>query len=255
MNDIVVQVAKPLGTGLISLSFEDLEELGSDFHAQDKGCAVSSTNEQSSEKGGVEEIAGAPSPTETPPTTDTPSTMETSSGEGTASEENADKATEKETEQTFDESSTPKEPIKDDWKADWLDGATFTDHFFASPSKKWQDEAKLSYSAWRDRAKGSYTAILDGSSVKAGRQSKLQAYNATTLSSRGCLVHFIDCDHSGRPLEHRQKRRVLMRLGELVQDRRGKGQDVVLVISSRMLEPGRKLCQKARVSALSDVAL
>lgn len=259
MNDIVTRVARSLGMAMISLSFEDLEELGSDLHAQDKGHAVRGMDEQTSEKGSTDKNAETPSTSETPSTTEPSSTTETPSEKDSASEADADKTSEKKTEETTNDTKTPKEPIKDDWKADWSDGATFTDHFFASRSKKWQDEEKLSYSAWRDRAKESYAAILDGALVKAGRQSKpqdeQQADNDVAPTTRGSLVHFIDCDHSGSPLDHRQKRRVLVRLGELVQERRGEGQDVVLVISSRTLDPGEKLCQKAGVSALSGVAL
>lgn len=247
MSDIVGQVATSLGMGLISLSFEDLEELGSDFHAQDKGFTGSRGEKKTAEEESTETKK------------ETPSTTETSAGQDTTAEASSDKGVENNTKGTSDEATQPKEPIKDEWKADWSDGATFTDHFFAAKSKKWKDEANLSYSAWRDRAKESYAAILDGASVKMGQQSKPkdepQAANAVVSNSRGLLVHFVDCDHSGSGLQQRQKRRVLVRLGELVQERREKGQDVVLVISSRTLEPTEKLCQKAGVSTLSEVTL
>lgn len=247
MSDIVGQVAKSLGMGLVSLSFEDLEELGSDFHAQDRGFSVSR-----GEKGTAEEESAETRK-------ETPSTTETSAGEGTTTDANSDKGADNNTKGASDEATQPKEPIKDEWKANWSDGATFTDHFFAAKSKKWKDEANLSYSAWRDRAKESYAAILDGASAKMGQQSKpedaSQAESTVSSTSRGLIVHFVDCDHSGSGLQQRQKRRVLVRLGELVQERREKGQDVVLVISSRTLEPAEKLCQKAGVSTLSGVTL
>lgn len=247
MNDIVSQVAKSLGMGLVSLGFEDLEELGSEFHAQDKGRMVSRGEKKTVEKESTET------------TKETPTTTETSTGEIMTTEASPDKAAENNTEGTPDKATTPKEPVKDEWNADWSNGATFTDRFFASKSKKWQDEEKLSYSAWRDRTKQSYATILDGASVKLGQESKPpeehSAENGIASNSRGLLVHFIDCDHSGLSLDHRQKRRVLVRLGELVQERRGNGQDVVLVISSRTLGPEEKLCQKAGVSALSGVTL
>lgn len=247
MNDIVGQVAKSLSMGLVSLSFEDLEELGSDFHAQDKVNVVSGDEKKTAEKESTEI------------TKETSTTTETSTGESTTTEASSDKAVEKNTKKTSDKAKTPKEPVKDEWKADWSNGATFTDRFFASKSKKWQDEEKLSYSAWRDRTKQSYATILDGASVKLGQEGKPQeehpADTGMTSNSRGLLVHFIDCDHSGLSLDHRQKRRVLVRLGELVQERRGNGQDVVLIISSRTLGPEEKLCQKAGVSTLSGVTL
>ncbi|KAG6357717.1 hypothetical protein INS49_013596 [Diaporthe citri] len=247
MDEIVEQVAKSLGMGLVLLSFEDLEELGSDFHTQDRGFAVS---------GGVKKTAEEES-TETKEKN--PSKTEISAGEDTTTEAGSDKVVDNNAKGTSDEVTTPKEPIKDEWKANWSDGATFTDHFFAAKSKKWQDEANFSYSAWRDRAKESYAAILDGALNKVGQGSKAQyeseGQDSVASNSRGLVVHFVDCDHSGSSLEYRQKRRVLVRLGELVQERREKGQDVVLVISSRTLEPGEKLCQKAGVSTLSGVTL
>lgn len=271
MNDIVGQVAKSLGMGLVSLSFEDLEELGCDFHAQDRGLAASSTNGQAAKEEPIEKTE------ETVPTTEpsekmkeTTSTTEASDGEGAAAEASADKDTpekdtpeketpEKATEETPKETTTSEETTKDEWEADWSNGATFTDHFFAAKSKKWQDEEKLSYSAWRDRTKESYAAIIDGASTKTRQESRPQgedtAGDEVAPKTRGLVVHFIDCDHSSSPLEDRQKRRVLVRLGELVQERRGKGQDVVLVISSRTLEPGEKLCLKAGASKLSGVTL
>lgn len=54
---------------------------------------------------------------------------------------------------------------------------------------------------------------------------------------------------------YRYKRRILVRLGELVQKKRRNGEDVVLVISSRTLEPLEKLCQKAGISSMSSVTL
>lgn len=247
MNDIVGQVVKSLGMGLVTLSFEDLEELGSDFHAQDRGFAA----RRGEKKTAREESSEAKK--------EPPSKTETSAGED-ATEASSDKGAKNDTEDTSsDEATTPKEPIRDDWKANWSDGATFTDHFFAAKSKKWQDEANFSYSAWRDRAKESYAAILDGALGEVGQKSKprdeCQSEGPMASSSRSLVVHFVDCDHSGSKLEYRQKRRVLVRLGELVQERREKGQDVVLVISSRTLEPGEKLCQKAGVSTLSGVTL
>lgn len=255
MNDIVGQVAQSLSMGLVSLSFEDLEELGCDFHAQDRGCAVSKTNGQAAGEEPAEKTEETTSTTEaSEEKKETTSTTEASNGEGEAAETGADKDTaEKATEETPKETTTPKEPIKDEWEADWSNGATFTDHFFAAKSKKWQDEAKLSYSAWRDRAKESYAAIIDGASTKTRGGDK--AGDEAAPRTRGLVVHFVDCDHSSSPLDDRQKRRVLVRLGELVQERRGGGQDVVLVISSRTLEPGEKLCLKAGTSKLSGVAL
>lgn len=247
MNDIVGQVAKSLGMGMVSLSFEDLEELGSEFHAQEKGYVVNRAEKETAEKDSSEI------------TKETSSTAETPTGEGTTSEASTDKGAESKTKGTSNEATRPKEPVKDEWKADWSNGATFTDHFFAAKSKKWKDEANLSYSAWRDRTKQSYAAILDGASAKLGQEIKpreaQQADNGVISNSRGLLVHFIDCDHSGSSLDHRQKRRVLVRLGELVQERRENGQDVVLIISSRMLGPGEKLCLKAGVSTISGVTL
>ncbi|KAH8769026.1 ATPase family AAA domain-containing protein 1-A, partial [Diaporthe sp. PMI_573] len=188
MNDVVTQVAKSLGMGLISLSYEDLEQLGSDFHTQDK-----------------------------------------------------------------------RHPVKDDWKADWSDEATFTEHFFAARSKKWQDEETISYSAWRDRAKNSYTAVLDGVSAKADQASKpedgQQADKDASPAPRGLLVHLIDCDYTNKTLDYRKNRRVLVRLGDLIQERRGKGEDVVLVVSTRNLEVGCKRYRKLGISSLSSVML
>lgn len=247
MSDIVDQVAKSLGMGMVSLSFEDLEELGSDFHAQDKRHSASRDEKKATEKESSEK------------TKESSSTTETSAGDGTKTETSSDKGAEKNTEGTSDAAKTPKEPIKDEWKANWSDETTFTNHFFAARSKKWQDESNFSYSAWRDRTKKSYTAILDGASVKIGQKSRPQdkspADNAAASTSRGLLVHFIDCDHSGSSVDYRFKRRILVRLGELVQEMRGKGQDVVLVISSRTLEPGEKLCDKAGVATASGVTL
>lgn len=261
MNDIAGQVAKSLGMGLVSLSFEDLEQLGCDFHAQDRRCAASNTKGQAAKEELIEKTEEAVSTTEpSEKTKETTSTTEASDGEGTAAEASADKDTPvKAAEETPKEATTSEEPTKDEWEADWSNGATFTDHFFAAKSKKWQDEAKLSYSAWRDRTKESYAAIIDGASNKTRQESRLQdedkAGEEVASKTRGLVLHFIDCDHSSSPLDDRQKRRVLVRLGELVQERRGKGQDVVLVISSRTLEPGEKLCLKAGASKLSGVAL
>lgn len=247
MNDIVGQVAKSLGMGMVSLSFEDLEELGSEFHVQEKGYVVNRAEKKTAEKDSSEI------------TKETSSTAETTTGEGTTSEASTDKGAESKAKGTSDEATKPKEPVKDEWKADWSNGATFTDHFFAAKSKKWKDEANFSYSAWRDRTKQSYAAILDGASAKLGQEIRpgeaQQAENGVTSHSHGLLVHFIDCDHSGSSLDHRQKRRVLVRLGELVQERRENGQDVVLVISSRMLGPAEKLCLKAGLSTISGMTL
>lgn len=247
MSNFVDQVAHSLGMGMVSLSFEDLEELGSDFHAQDKRRAVTRDEKKATEKESGEKPK-EPS-----------STTEISAGEGTTNEASSDKTTEKTTEGSSGEATTPKEPIKDEWKPDWTDETTFTDHFFAARSKKWEDQSNFSYSAWRDRTKESYAAILDGASVKLGQKSSSQdepqAENAVASTSRAFLIHFIDCDHSGSSLDYRFKRRILVRLGELVQERREKGQDVVLVISSRTLETGEKLCNKAGVATVSGVTL
>lgn len=245
MDDIVSQVAKSLEMGMVSLSYEDLEELGSDFHAQDKAYDVSRDTKQTKEKESTEN------------TKDTSSKTGTSAGEEAKTEASSEKATDKNTDKTSDQAAAPKESIKDDWKPNWSEATTFTDRFFAARSKKWEDQSNFSYSAWRDRAQDSYTAMLDGASVKVGQKcsprDRSQADNAVASSSRGLLVHFIDCDHSVGSLEYRQKRRILVRLGELVQERRRKGQDLVLVISSRFLETGEKLCDKAGVSAISGV--
>ncbi|KAJ0107775.1 hypothetical protein J7T55_000037 [Diaporthe amygdali] len=247
MNDFVTHVAKSLGTALITLSFEDLEELGGDFHAQDKRQTLRNANKQTSEKG---------SDRETNETTKekTPLTVD-----GSAAGASSDNGKEKETQETSDESTTPKQPTKDEWKADSADWATYSTHFFAARSKKWEDDNSISYSAWRDRAEQSYAAILDGALVKAGQQAKpqseLQDVADVASSSRGLLVHFIDCDYSVLPLDYRQKRRILVRLGELVQKRRTKGENVAMVISSKFLDSGEKLCQKAGISSLSNVVL
>ncbi|KAK7710623.1 hypothetical protein SLS63_012897 [Diaporthe eres] len=252
MGDIVSQVAKSLGMGMLSLSFEDLEELGSDFHVQDKGNAVTRVEQKTTEKESPEETKKTSSTTET-------STTETSTEEGKTTEASSDKNTENNTKGKSDEATTPKEPIKDEWKPNWSDPTTFTDHFFAARSKKWVDESNFSYSAWRDRTKESYAAILDGASVKIGQKSRPQdepqAENSVASTSRGLLIHFIDCDDSWASMDYRFKRRILVRLGELVQEKREKGQDVVLVLSSRTLEPGEKLCNKAGVATVSSVTL
>lgn len=243
MDDIVTQVAKSLGMGLVSLSYEDLEELGSEFHFQDKGDAVSSSDPKTAEGNKTEK----------------PSTTETSA-EGTAKPEaSSDKGAENQAEGIIDDVTKSKELIKDEWKPDWSDATTFTNHFFAAKSKKWEDEANFSYSAWRDRTKQSYAAILDGASTKSCHESKPQegrkADNGEVSKLGGLLVHFIDCEHSGADLEYRRKRRILVRLGELVQERRRNGQAVVLVISSKSLKEVDKLCRKAGVSTLSGLPL
>jgi hypothetical protein len=260
MNDVVTQVAKSLGMGLISLSYEDLEQLGSDFHTQDKRREACKSEEQTAKKKSVEK------PKEAPSTTDT------TASDSTTTEDSADKCEEKETkeetkEETKDETkeetdantATPKDPVKDDWKADWSNEATFTEHFFAARSKKWQDEETISYSAWRDRAKNSYTAVLDGVSAKADQASKpedgQQADKDASPAPRGLLVHLIDCDYTNKPLDYRKNRRVLVRLGDLIQERRGKGEDIVLVVSTRNLEVGCKRYRKLGISSLSSVML
>lgn len=248
MNDMVVQVAKSLEMDLISLSYEDLEELGSEFHTQDKQQTVRTSEEQNAKKKSVE----------TPKKTS--STSDAAVGEGTANENSTQKCADKDTNEASEGSTTTStDPVKDDWKADWSDGSTFTQHFFAARSKKWVDEANFSYSAWRDRARDSNTAILDGASVKAGQTSKpkghSQAEKDVLSSSRGCLLHFIDCGYSSESLDYRQCRRIWVRLAELVQERRAKGEDIVMVVSSRTVEAVDKLCQKTGISTFSSVTL
>lgn len=243
MDDIVTQVAKSLGMGMVSLSYEDLEELGSEFHFQDKGYGVSSSDEKTAEGNRTEK----------------PSTTETSAEGTTKPDASSDKGAENQAERTINDVTKSKELIKDEWKPDWSDATTFANHFFAAKSKKWEDEANFSYSAWRDRTKQSYAAILDGAATKSCHESKPQegrkADNGEISKLGGLLVHFIDCEHSGAGMEYRRKRRILVRLGELVQERRKNGQAVVLVISSMTLKVVDKLCRKAGVSTLSGLPM
>lgn len=243
MDDIVTQVAKSLVMGVVSLSYEDLEGLGCEFHIQDKGYAVSSSDEKTAEGN----------------TTEEPCTAESSAEESTKPGASPDKGADNQADGTINEATTPKELIRDEWKPDWLDAATFTNHFFAAKSKKWKDEANFSYSAWRDRTKQSYAAILDGALTnlfqESNSQEGRQADNGEVSNLRGLLVHFIDCDHSGAGLESRLKRRILVRLGELIQERRENGMAVVLVISSRRLKVADKIYRKAGVSSLSGLRL
>lgn len=248
MNDMVVQVAKSLEMDLISLSYEDLEELGCEFHTQDKQHADRRSEEQKAEKKSEEKLK------------ETSSTSDTAGGKGTVTENNTDRCAEKDNNEASDAAAaTSTKPVKDDWKADWSDALTFTQRFFAARSKKWEDDATFSYSAWRDRARESNTAILDGVSVKAGQTSKpkedCQAEEGIIPSSRGCLLHFIDCDYSVKPLDYRQCRRIWVRLAELVQERRAKGEDIVMVVSSNTVEAVDKLCQKTGISTFSNVTL
>lgn len=248
MNDVVVQVAKSLEMDLISLNYEDLEELGSEFHTQDKQRGERKSEEQNAEKKSVEKSK------------ETSSTSDTAGGEGTTTENGTCKCAEKDNNQASDGTTTTStEPVKDDWKADWSDVMTFTQRFFAARSKKWADEATFSYSAWRDRARESNTAILDGVSVKAGKTSKpkgdCQAEEGVLSSSRGCLLHFIDCDYAVKPLDYRQCRRIWVRLAELVQERRANGEDIVMVVSSNTVEAWDKLCRKTGISKFSNVTL
>ncbi|POS69879.1 ATPase family AAA domain-containing protein 1 [Diaporthe helianthi] len=163
------------------------------------------------------------------------------------------------TAETAASTAPSKQPIKDDWRPDWSDGATFTEHYFAARGKKWQDDETVSYSAWRERAKQSYAAILDGVTTKTSRTSKPKddptVKEDTTPAQRGLLVHVIDCDYSNKVFDYRKNRRVLVRLGELVRERRGNGEDIVLMVSTRNLDVGYKRCRKLCVSDLSTVTL
>lgn len=243
MDDLVTQVAKSLGMGMVSLSYEDLEELGSEFHFQDKGFAVSSSDAKTAEGNKTEK----------------PSETDTSAEESTKPEASSDKGAGNQVDGTINDVTKPEELIKDEWSPDWSQAATFTNHFFGAASKKWKDEENFSYSAWRDRTKQSYAAILDGASTKLCQESKpqegRQADNGELSNLGGLLVHFIDCDHSGAGLEYRRKRRILVRLGELVQERRENGQAVVLVISTGTLKVMDKLCRKAGVSRISGTPM
>ncbi|KAG8156330.1 hypothetical protein KVR01_013782 [Diaporthe batatas] len=178
--------------------------------------------------------------------------------EGTKGE-SKDEAKEEGKVETTPSMTAPKEPIKDDWKPDWSDGATFTEHYFAARGKKWQDEEKFSYSAWRERAKQSYAAVLGGVSAKSSQASKLKddpaAKGDVAPAQRGLLIHVVDCDYSNKVFDYRKNRRVLVRLGELVQERRKNGEDITLVISTRNLDVGFKRCRKLCVSDLSTVTL
>ncbi|KAL1858150.1 hypothetical protein Daus18300_010031 [Diaporthe australafricana] len=246
MDDVVVQVAKSLSLGLISFNAEDLKGLGGDFHAQEKRRSLSKNQQQVAETSVTEEIK------------ETTTAKTTTASEGAAAEDSPDKNTPKGTQETSVESTASKTP---EWKPDWADFTTFSDRYFAARSIKWDHDEEICSSAWRDRAKESFTTILDGVSVKAGQNRKHNDDNQTSTardsasSPRGLLVHVIDCDHSHEALTYRQKRRMLVRLGELVQEKRRDGEDVVLVISSRTLAPWEKLCRKAGVSSTSSVTL
>lgn len=230
MGRAVERVAKALGVSLVTLDMEDLEDLGSDFHRQDKEaqkCKTSgdvtiplaSTSERH-EKDAEAKQDG--------------STTNATAIEGSSSENKDQEAEEAE---DVDDNNENTSSTGQQWEPDVCSLSAFLSHFFAARSERNADAE-----SWQ-RTQLVWTLILDAVKAKLVTKSVASEMNGGIFRPSAVIFHITDYPSFD---DDRLKRRVLTRFAEIVQQRRKQGDAVAMIVSIRdvSFEPDDKLWWK-----------
>lgn len=254
MGRAVERVAKALGVSLVSLDLEDLEELGCEFHRQDKEAQKC----KASADGAVPLASALESPEENAENERDGSTENATSTEGRGNKDDETQEAEETRDAGDIQESEGVQEAEDveynnetdssnqqQWEPDVCSLCAFLDHFFAARAER-NAEAE----SWQR------TQLVWSSILGAVRDKLATGTNADEIlggSPRRNAIIFHITDY--RDVDFTLKKRVLARFAGMVQQRRKQGEAVVMIVSTKdiLLEPGDKLHRKIGATKASTM--
>lgn len=200
-----VQLAKAMGVSLVTLDYEDMEELACAFYHQDQEKA-------DGEADGTVKVG--PDPADTG-----------------IDNNNTDEAQKDEAQK--DAAQKDNDSLEKAWKPDMDSFGTFRDRYFATCNKR---NATARSTRLNQRA---MSTILDAFGGSSDRCSSNGDKTSTRPDTDPVMFHIVDCTRLYNS-DNWRRRRLLARFAESLQARREKGQAMAMLLSteSEYLEPG-----------------
>lgn len=240
MGRAVEQVAKALGVSLVVLNLDELEELGSDFHGQDKEAQKCKTS------GDVDLTLASTSERHDK---DAKAKEDGSTADDISIEENGNKDQEAEEAKEVDDNNESASLHEQQLDPDMCSLSAFLGHFFAARAKR-----NGAAESWQ-RTQLVWTSILEAVRGKLATESTASEMTGGIFRQSAVIFHITDYvtypNFDGRRL----KERVLTRFAEMVHERRKQGDAVVIIVSTQddSLEPDQRLQGKIGARPASTV--
>lgn len=237
MGRAVERVAKALGVSLVALNLEDLEELGGDFHRQDKEARKCKTSG---------DVAIPLASTSERHEKDAKAKQDGSTTNTTLIEGSENKDQEAGEAEDVDDNNENTSSTGQQWEPDVCSLSAFLSHFFAARSERNAD-----VESWQ-RTQLVWTLILDAVKAKLVTENIASEMKSGTFRPKAIIFHITDYPSLDG---YRLKRRVLTRFAEMLQQRRKQGDAVAMIVSTddTSLGPDEKLQSKIGAGRASTI--
>lgn len=230
MGRAVERIAKALGVSLVTLDLDDLEQLGGEFHRQDKEAQKCETT------------GDAARPLHVASTSERPEDNANAKQDGSMAnaesmEGSENKHEEAEEPEEADKNNEEASPDQKQWEPDVCSLSAFLSHFFAARAERY-----AAAESW-ERTQLVWTLILDAVRGKLATASTAGKMTGRRPCPSAVIFHITDYRSVGG---YTLKRRVLTRFAGIVQQRRKQGGPVVMIVSTECdyLSPEGKLQRK-----------